>query len=79
MDTFNSYTLIENKRWTEFLRGLDPGEHTFRFPSVPDIRSCKAIAYSLNSDGLGRKYYFNVEKSERKVTIIVNEDGQGNN
>ena len=71
MNTYNSYNLIEQKQWTAFLKGLEPGEHTFLFPSVYDIRSCKAIAYSLNTDGLGRKYFFSVNKSERKVTIKI--------
>ena len=71
METFNQYNLIEQKRWTDFLKSLDAGEHSFLFPSIPDIDSCKAIAYKLNSDGLGRVYNFNVNKAERKVGIIV--------
>ena len=71
MQTFDSYALIEQGKWTEFLKGLEPGEHSFLFPSVKDIKSCKAIGYDLNSDGLGRKYSFNVNKLERKVTITI--------
>ena len=71
MQTFDSYALIEQKKWTQFLKGLEPGEHSFLFPSVSDIHSCKAVAYSLNSDNVGRKYYFNIDKSERKVVINV--------
>ena len=71
METFNQYALIEQKKWTDFLKSLDLGEHSFLFPSIPDIHSCKAVGYSLNSDGLGRIYNFNVNKSERKVTINV--------
>ena len=71
MNTFDAYHLIERKRWKAFLMGLDPGEHTFLFPSVGDIKSCKAIGYDMNSDGIGRRYYFSVDKSERKITIKV--------
>ena len=71
MDTFKLYDLINKRKWTEFLKSLELGESTFAFPSVADIHSCKAIGYSLNSDGLGRSYYFNVNKSEKKVVIKV--------
>jgi len=71
MDSFELYTLINGKQWTKFLKSLDLGESTFAFPSVADIHSCKAVAYSLNSDGLGRCYNFNVNKAERKVIITV--------
>lgn len=71
MNTFNAYQLIEEKKWTAFLKVLDAGEHTFLFPSVKDIKSCKAIGYDLNSDDAGRQYFFNVNKAERKVTIKV--------
>ncbi len=71
MQTFEQYSLINNKRWTELLNSLEVGEHTFTFPSIPDIRSCKAVAYDINSNKTGRAYYFNVEKSEKKVVITV--------
>lgn len=71
METFEQYKLINQKRWTEFLKSLDVGVHTFTFPSVADIKSCKAIAYSLNSDMLGRAYYFNVDKKEKQAVITV--------
>ena len=71
MESFEHYALINNKRWTEFLNSLEVGEHTFTFPSIPDIKSCKAIAYDINSNKIGRAYYFNVVKDEKKVTITV--------
>lgn len=71
MDTFKLYDLISKRRWTEFLKSLEVGESSFAFPSVADIHSCKAIGYSLNSDGLGRTYNFNVNKAEKKVIITV--------
>lgn len=71
MQTFEQYSLINNKKWTEFLNSLEVGEHTFTFPSVPDIRSCKSVAYDINSSKMGRSYYFNVDKAEKKVIITV--------
>lgn len=71
MEAFEQYSLINQKRWTEFLKALEAGAHTFVFPSLDDIKSCKAIAYSLNSDKSGRFYSFNVEKREKKVVINV--------
>jgi len=71
MEVFEQYSLINQKKWTEFLGSLDCGQHTFTFPSLPDIASCKAVAYSLNSDKNGREYRFNVEKSTKKVRITV--------
>ena len=71
MEAFEHYALINEKRWTEFLHSLPVGEHIFTFPSIPDIKSCKAIAYDINSNKTGRAYYFNVVKSEKKVTITV--------
>lgn len=71
MEQFELYSLINQKKWTEFLHSLNVGEHTFVFPSVGDIKSCKAVAYSLNSDKIGRSYYFNVNKFEKKVIITI--------
>ena len=71
MEIFELYSLINQRRWTEFLKSLDAGEHTFTFPALPDIASCKAVAYSLNSDKQGKSYRFNVDKDEKKVVITV--------
>ena len=71
MNTLDAYSIIEQRSWKSLLKNLDPGEHTFTFPSVGDMKSCKAIGYDMNSDGIGRKYYFSVDKSERKITIKV--------
>ena len=71
MEAFEQYSLINNKRWTEFLKSLEVGEHVFTFPSVPDIRSCKSVAYDINSSKTGRAYYFGVNKDEKKVVITV--------
>jgi len=71
MQTHELYGLILNKKWTDFLKSLEVGEHTFTFPSIPDIKSCKATAYDINSNKTGRAYYFNVVKDEKKVTITV--------
>lgn len=71
METFELYSLINQKRWTEFLGVLPIGSHTIAFPSLADIKSCKAVAYAINSDKSGRRYKFNVDKDERRVNITV--------
>ena len=71
MEQFEQYSLINQKRWTELLKSLDVGEHTFVFPSIPDIKSCKTIGYIINSDRTGRVYGFNINKPEKKVRITV--------
>lgn len=57
------------------LAELPIGEHILSFESLDDIRSCKAIAYSLNSDRIGRRYTFNVDKAGRTAVIKVEENG----
>ena len=71
MEAFEQYALINKKQWKAFLRSLEVGEHTFVFPSVADIKSCKAIGYDINSDKVGRSYNFSVDKDEKKVVITV--------
>lgn len=75
MNTFNAYQLIEERKWKELLKGLGPGEeHTFLFPTIENIKSCKAIGYDMNSDDTGRQYYFSVDKATRRVSITVKEE-----
>jgi len=74
MEAFEQYALINKKKWTDFLGSLKVGEHTFTFPSLPDIKSCKAVAYDINSNKQGKYYYFNVNKDERRVVITVKEN-----
>lgn len=71
MEAFEQYSLINQKRWTEFLNALEVGVHTFVFPTIADIKSCKARGYDLNSDRLGRIYTFETKKQEKIVTITV--------
>jgi len=71
MTYFEIYTLIQEKRWTELLRGLEPGEHELAFPSLNDIKSCKATAYEMNSNNGGRLFRFHVDKRASKVTLKV--------
>ena len=71
MDIIKICKLIESREWTAMLAELPAGKHTIKFPDVESIKSCKAIAYSLNSDKKGRRYTFNVDKEELSVTINV--------
>ena len=71
METFEQYSLINRKQWTEFLTGLDEGEHTFSFPSIDHIKSCKSVAYTLNTDGKGKRYAFRVPDKANKMVIIT--------
>jgi len=77
MDIKRINELMSESKWTDMLKELSVGEHTLSFPSVDAIKSCKAVAYSINSDKVGRRYTFNVDKGERVVTIKVSEDGNG--
>lgn len=69
METFEQYRLINQKQWTDFLKGLQAGESTFTLPTIADIHSLKSVAYKLNSDRLGRKYSIRADK-EKKVVVI---------
>jgi len=71
METFELYALINQKRWTELLGALPIGSHTITFPSLADIKSCKAVAYAINSDKTGRRYLFSVNKDEKRVVVTV--------
>ena len=72
METFEQYGLINQKRWTEFLGSLEAGKtHTFTFPSNRDIKSCKTVAYEINSNRVGRTYSFSINKAEKRVEISV--------
>ena len=77
MDIKKINALIAEKRWTEMLKELPAGQHTIPFPNVEAIRSCKAVAYSINSDNKvreeGNTYLFNVDKSELSAIITVSE------
>lgn len=74
MDIKKINELIKGRQWTALLKELPAGKHTIPFPDVDSIKSCKAVAYSLNSDKKGWKYTFNVDKSELSVVISVEED-----
>ena len=75
MDIKKITELIAGRRWTAMLAELPIGEHILSFESLDDIRSCKAITYSLNSDRIGRRYTFNVDKAGRTAVIKVEENG----
>ena len=74
MDIKRINELVAKSSWTAMLKELPAGKHTLSFPNVNAIKSCKAIAYDMNSDNNGRKYRFFVEKKELSVTITVIED-----
>ena len=71
METFEQYSLINQKKWTTLLTGLPAGEYVFTIPSVADIKSCKSVAYSLNTDKIGKKYSLQADKDNLKLTITV--------
>lgn len=75
MDIKKINEFMSQSRWTDMLKELTPGKHILPCPSVDAIRSCKAIAYSLNSDRKGRRYTFHVDKAKLSVTINVEEYG----
>ena len=65
--------LNAEKKWTALLAELPEGDDgtTLQFSSLDDIKSCKAIAYSINSDRTGRRYTFTVNKDKKEATIKV--------
>lgn len=71
MDLYTLNNLIAGKRWTELLGSLPEGETKIGFPDLPALKSCKAVAYAINSDKTGRYYYFNVNKGEVSAKITV--------
>ncbi len=64
---------MEKSEWTAMLGELPAGTHVLSYPNVDAIKSCKAVAYSLNSDKKGRRYTFNVDKDTLSVKINVEE------
>ena len=73
MDIKKINEFMAESKWTAMLAELPSGKHTLRFPEVESIKSCKAIAYSINSDRKGRRYTFNVDKGELSVIVNVEE------
>lgn len=68
-----NYKLVDERNWTAFLASLEVGSSTVKFPSVDAIKSCKAVAYDINSDNKGRKYTFKVSKETCSADITVTE------
>lgn len=80
MKAVDIQTLIHNNKWTELLCCLNPGENELFFPSEKAMKSCKAMAYDINSrnkaNGVKRVYNFHVEKLQHdacRVIITVND------
>ena len=80
MDIQKINNYMAESKWTALLGELPAGTHTLSFPNIEAIKSCKAVAYSLNSDykaiGRGYEYKFNVDKTNRLVTVVVSEIGK---
>lgn len=68
------YKLVDARNWTKLLEDLEPGTSTIRFHDIQAIKSCKAVAYDLNSDKKGRTYTFKVDKEtcSAEITVKVN-------
>ena len=65
------YKLVDQGKWTDFLNSLEAGIYTVRFASLEAIKSCKAVAYDINSDKRGRTYAFSVDKGTCSAEITV--------
>ncbi|MCQ2142268.1 MAG: hypothetical protein MJY83_07975 [Bacteroidales bacterium] len=63
--------LIQESKWSDLLKGLPIGTHQLFFPSNHAIRSCKAVAYSLNTDRIGKTFRFKVDKEHCFVTLTI--------
>ena len=64
---------MEHSEWKAMLKELSVGRHRLSFPNIGAIKSCKAIAYDINTDKTGRRYTFNVNKETLAVDINVEE------
>lgn len=73
MDIKKINSLVADRRWKAMLGELPIGTNVIPFPDLTAIKSCKAIAYDLNSDDEGRYYNFNVDKANLTVAITVKE------
>lgn len=71
MEAFEQYALINQKKWTDLLKGLEIGKTKLTLPSIPDIHSLKSVAYKLNTDRLGRIYSFDADKGNKTVEVTV--------
>lgn len=74
MDLLKINDCMANSKWTAMLGALELGEHTIRFPNLNSLKSCKAIGYAINSDHIGRKYKFTVDKKALTAIIKVEEE-----
>ncbi len=72
MEPHEQYSLINQKRWTELLTGLEVGTHTLAFPSIASIHSFKSVAYKLNTDLSGRVYQIHADKKNKVATVTIN-------
>lgn len=75
MTPFETQKLIHNRKWTALLCGLVVGENELFFPSIEAMKSCKTIAYDINtstaSRNAGRHYKFKVSKIENGACRVI--------
>ena len=62
---------MAKSHWTALLKELPVATHTLQFTFLNDIKSCRALAYGLNSDRIGVTYRFSVDKKTKVVIIYV--------
>lgn len=68
------FSLIEQKKWREFLLNIPPDRIQFevRFPSLQAMKSFKSTAYEINSDGVcDRIFSVSMDKANNSCTVTL--------
>lgn len=69
-----NYYLLEQKKWRQFLLEVPDDRVNFdlNFPSIEAMKSFKATAYEINSDGIGNKVFsISLDKANLRLTVTV--------
>lgn len=66
------YKAVSERRWTSVLSQLE-GSETIRFASLPEMLSCRSMAYFLNTNNEGRYYSIKMDKDTLTLTITVSD------
>lgn len=74
-----NYDLLKARKWREFLITLPEGRTQFdvSFQTLGEMKSFKATAYELNSDGIHDKVFsLSLNKADLIATVTVRKRGE---
>lgn len=63
--------LINQKKWTDFLKSLPEGTHSRTLPETTDLDSLASVGYRLNKQGYEMKYHFILNYRTKVIYIKV--------